>query len=68
MCNVIVGLNIRIIILTFELRNMATRVAAPGRLSCVDELERRLIDLSEQVELKKEELGLTSNSYMVCCQ
>ena len=35
---------------------MATRVPAPGELLCVDELERKLIDLSEQVELKKEEV------------
>ena len=34
---------------------MATRGPAPGELLCVDELERKLIDLSEQVELKKEE-------------
>ena len=36
---------------------MATRVAAPEELLCVDELERMLIDLSEQVTLKKEEVG-----------
>ena len=35
---------------------MATRGPAPGELLCVDELERKLIDLSEQVELKKEEV------------
>ena len=35
---------------------MATRVPAPGELLCVDKLERKLIDLSEQVELKKEEV------------
>ena len=35
---------------------MATRVAAPGELLGVDELERKIIDLSEQVELKKEEV------------
>ena len=35
---------------------MATRGPAPGELLCVDELERNLIDLSEQVELKKEEV------------
>ena len=35
---------------------MATRVAAPGELLCVDELERKLTDLSERVELKKEEV------------
>ena len=35
---------------------MATRVAAPEELLCVDELERKLIDLSEQVTLKKEEV------------
>ena len=32
---------------------MATRVAAPGELFGVDELERKLIDLSEQVERKE---------------
>ena len=42
--------------LTFEQREMATRGPAPGELLCVDELERTLIDLSEQVELKKEEV------------
>ena len=35
---------------------MATRGPAPGELLCVDELERKLIDLSEQVELKKGEV------------
>ena len=35
---------------------MATRGPAPGELLCVDELEKKLIDLSEQVELKKEEV------------
>ena len=40
---------------TFE-RDMATRVAAPGELLGVDELEKKLIDLSEQVERKKEEV------------
>ena len=40
----------------FEQREMATRGPAPGELLCVDELERKLIDLSEQVELKKEEV------------
>ena len=35
---------------------MATRGPAPGELLCVDELERKLIDLSEQVEIKKEEV------------
>ena len=35
---------------------MATRLPAPGGLLCVDELERRLTDLSERVELKKEEV------------
>ena len=35
---------------------MATRVPAPEELLCVEELERKLIDLSEQVELKKEEV------------
>ena len=37
-------------------REMATRVAAPEELLCVEELERKLIDLSEQVTLKKEEV------------
>ena len=35
---------------------MATLVPAPGELLCVDELERKLTDLSERVELKKEEV------------
>ena len=35
---------------------MATLVPAPGKLLCVDELERKLADLSERVELKKEEV------------
>ena len=35
---------------------MATRVPAPRELLCVDELERKLTDLSERVELKKEEV------------
>ena len=35
---------------------MATRGPAPGALLCVDELERKLTDLSEQVELEKEEV------------
>ena len=35
---------------------MATRVPAPGELLCVDELERKLIVLSEQVQLMKEEV------------
>ena len=35
---------------------MATRVPAPGELLCVDELERKLTDLSERVEFKKEEV------------
>ena len=35
---------------------MATRVAAPGELLGVDELKRKIIDLSEQVERKKEEV------------
>ena len=35
---------------------METRVPAPGELLCVDELERRLTDLSERVEFKKEEV------------
>ena len=47
---------IQVIALTFEQREMATRGPAPGELLCVDELERKLIDLSEQVELKKEEV------------
>ena len=52
----IIELYIQVIILTFEQREMATRGPAPGELLCVDELERKLIDLSEQVELKKEEV------------
>ena len=35
---------------------MATRVPTPEELLCVDELERKLTDLSVQVELKKEEV------------
>ena len=35
---------------------MATRGPAPEELLCVEELESQLIDLSEQVELKKEEV------------
>ena len=35
---------------------MATRVPTPGELLCIDELERKLTDLSEQMELKKEEV------------
>ena len=35
---------------------MATLIPAPEKLLCVDELERKLTDLSEQVELKKEEV------------
>ena len=35
---------------------MATRAPAPEELLCVDELERKLTDLSELVELKKEEM------------
>ena len=39
------------------IREMATRVPVPaGELLCVDELERKLTDLSEQVALKKEEV------------
>ena len=49
-------LYIQVITLTFEQREMATRGPAPGELLCVYELERKLIDLSEQVELKKEEV------------
>ena len=52
----IIELYIQVITLTFEQREMATRGPAPGALLCVDELERKLIDLSEQVELKKEEV------------
>ena len=55
-CIVLLELYIQVITLTFELREMATRGPAPGELLCVDELERKLIDLSEQVELKKEEV------------
>ena len=35
---------------------MATRVPTPAELLCVDELERKLTDLSERVELKREEV------------
>ena len=35
---------------------MATQVPTPGELLCVDKLESKLTDLSEQVELKKEEV------------
>ena len=35
---------------------MATQVPAPGELLCVDELESKLTELCEQVELKKEEV------------
>ena len=35
---------------------MATRVPTPGELMCVDELERKLTDLSDRVEVKKEEV------------
>ena len=52
----IIRIVIQVITLTFEQREMATRGPAPGALLCVDELERKLIDLSEQVELKKEEV------------
>ena len=55
-CIVLLELYIQVIALTFEQREMATRGPAPGELLCVDELERKLIDLSEQVELKKEEV------------
>ena len=55
-CIVLLELYIQVITLSFELREMATRGPAPGELLCVDELERKLIDLSEQVELKKEEV------------
>ena len=54
-CIVLLELYIRVT-LSFELREMATRGPAPGELLCVDQLERKLIDLSEQVELKKEEV------------
>ena len=55
-CIVLLELYIQVITLTFEQREMATQGPAPGELLCVDELERKLIDLSEQVELKKEEV------------
>ena len=55
-CIVLLELYIQVITLTFEQREMATRGPAPGELLCVDELERKLIDLSEQVGLKKEEV------------
>ena len=55
-CIVLLELYIQVIALTFEQREMATRGPAPGELLCVDELERKLIDLSKQVELKKEEV------------
>ena len=55
-CIVLLELYIQVISLTFEQREMATRGPAPGELLCVDELERKLIDLGEQVELKKEEV------------
>ena len=55
-CIVLLELYIQVITLSFELREMATLGPAPGELLCVDELERKLIDLSEQVELKKEEV------------
>ena len=55
-CIVLLELYIQVITLSFEQREMATRGPAPGELLCVDELERKLIDLSEQVELKKEEV------------
>ena len=55
-CIVLLELYIQVITLTFEQREMATRGPAPRELLCVDELERKLIDLSEQVELKKEEV------------
>ena len=35
---------------------MATPIPTPGELLCMDELERKLTDLSERVELKKEEV------------
>ena len=35
---------------------MATRVSAPGESLCADELESKLTDLSERVELKKDEV------------
>ena len=44
-------------LIEFTLREMATRVPVPaGELLCVDELERKLTDLSEQVALNKEEV------------
>ena len=55
-CIVLLELYIQVITLSFEQREMATRGPAPGELLCVDKLERKLIDLSEQVELKKEEV------------
>ena len=42
---------------------MATRVAAPGELLGVDELKRKIIDLSEQVERKKEEVKSNFQQY-----
>lgn len=41
---------------TFDKRDMATRVSAPGQLLCVEELERKLTELIEHVELKKQEV------------
>ena len=35
---------------------MATQVSAPGEFLCADELESKLTDLSERVELKKDEV------------
>ena len=44
-------------LIEFTLREMATRVPVPaGELLCVDELERKMTDLSERVALKKEEV------------
>ena len=44
-------------LIEFTLREMATRVPVPaGELLCVNELEKKLTDLSEQVALKKEEV------------
>ena len=44
-------------LIEFTLREMATRVPVPaGELLCLNELERKLTDLSEQVALKKEEV------------
>ena len=44
-------------LIEFTLREMATRVPVPaGELLCVNELERKLTNLSEQVALKKEEV------------